>query len=194
MFLRLIYLAGDVIERRRDLASNSSAGSGDRIGDHPRSNDDSGCHDYFSDQILIFFHGSLPPQLPISYTVISIPCSASNSKRLRGIQIIIKGSLNGCPLKIAFCCPAGGALYPARRACGEARPSGVEHVFVQAAEGLLHPGERQCQIHADVARAVEGTAVPWGLETSTPSKRRAIKSQAKSTLAVSTWHSSSTHS
>ena len=96
---------------------------------------------------------------PILCADANIPCSASNRKRLRGIQIIIKGSLNGCPLKIAFCCPAGGALYPARRACGEARPSGVEHVFVQAAEGLLHAGERQRQIHADVARAVEGTAV-----------------------------------
>ena len=37
--------------------------------------------------------------------------------------------------------------------------SGIEHILVQPVEGLLHPGEGQGQVHADMAGAVERPSV-----------------------------------
>lgn len=54
--------------------------------------------------------------------------------------------------------PTGAA--PGRASpVGHAGPLRVEDVLVQAAEGLLDARERQREVHADVARTVEGAAV-----------------------------------
>ena len=77
---------------------------------------------------------------PILCADANIPCSASNRKRLRGIQIIIKGSLNGWLTALT----RNAALNRARARRGDDVPleDTVPHSGGSAEDALLRREQR----------------------------------------------------